>query len=376
VPLWARGVLLSARGAWLALACALALQVWGRGQRDLVVLVMAASGLAWVALACASVGIAALRVRSDWVRRAGSARNLHIEADGSAAPSGFSLPALRGLALVRVAIGWADAPEVECELRRRRGRLEEWLRARRRFERSGVRRRVSIEDALGLARIVLIHESRAQVSALPARGRAALAAQALASGECMPRSQFVSAEGDRLELRRHQPGDPARHIDWRAYARAGELFVRAPERAVSSGRRVAAYLICGTGDEAAAGSLRAALESGALGSQWRLAADGCRGAAGTLASALQLLARSGNSDGASCLETFSAQRTEPGERLVIFAAARPGPWIERVERAAAARAGETTFVIAAHAHAHGFDDLCARLRLRGEVIVVDDAGSR
>src|SRR5262245_5248617 len=87
---------LSARGALLLLACAIALERFALRERDLVVWVMASTGIGLVALSSLAVLLAALRVRASLARAATGARPLASEV-GRAAPSGFALPRLRGL---------------------------------------------------------------------------------------------------------------------------------------------------------------------------------------------------------------------------------------------------------------------------------------
>ena len=87
------------------------------------------------------------------------------------------------------------------------------------------------------------------------------------------------ASGDLVELRRYQHGDPLRLLLWRVYARNRQLIVRSPERAFSLKHDLIAYAISHPTDEASASTARAYLESGLLGDDYQLFADGCLGAA-------------------------------------------------------------------------------------------------
>ena len=65
------------------------------------------------------------------------------------------------------------------------------------------------------------------------------ALSSLASGDAAPHPMGLE-DGDRLELRRYMPGDPARFIHWKVLSRTRRLMVRTPERALSLARRTAA----------------------------------------------------------------------------------------------------------------------------------------
>jgi hypothetical protein len=360
----ARGILaraaafvpLSARGTWLALACATALQVLGLGERDLLVLVAAATGLGMIAIASLGVALGAVRVRAELGRARGApaGKRLLLET-GRESPTGFSLPRLRALWLVDVEVEWIEPAGARAALRARGGRLEERIRVERRFETGRVLRRISVVDALGLARCAWTHSSAQQVVALPSTRTLRLgsppAASSAGESDVLERGR---PEGDRLETRPHQPGEPSRHILWRSWARSRQLFARAPERSASLSRRVAAYLICGPGDEPAAGAARGALEAGALGSEWLLGADGCTGAAARLDDALVLIARSGDARGATRIAAFAERAWRDGETgLLVFAPAQAGPWVDALEQLARARKGACAVVIALDAERGG-----------------------
>ena len=377
---------LTARGALLLLACALALQGFALVERDLVVLVLATSGLGLIALSALAVLLGALRVRAHLSRAPVGPRRFAAEV-GRASPTGFALPRLRGLLWVGAELEWCAPAGVECEARPRRGRLEEWIRPQRRFEVGRVLRRVAVADVFGLARIAWFCDRPQLVSALPATGAPSDAVipsydagddEALRSG---------APHGDRLDTRRYAPGEPSRHILWRSWARSRELFVRTPEPSAVPARRIAAYLVCGPDDEPAAGALRAALESGALGSDWRLGADGCEEEARRVDHALSLLARSGAARGATRLGAF-ALRGEPTSVLLIFAPARPGAWVDEVERVARAQGAAIVLALdraTARGHARRFwrvrkasapgmhEALRARLAQSAPVVVVERA---
>jgi uncharacterized protein (DUF58 family) len=153
-------------------------------------------------------------------------------------------------------------------------------------------------------------------------------------------------EGDRVDLRRYAPGDSARDVLWKTFARTGLLMVRKPERSLEPARQVSAYLMADPRDEAAAAAARLALESGALGEGWRFGADGARAVARTLGDALHAVAESGRARGPTQLGTFleSAASADP---CIVFAPAHDGPWRADALRCAERHGPRLAFVLGA-----------------------------
>src|SRR5262249_25508710 len=146
------------------------------------------------------------------------------------------------------------------------------------FERGyheAIERRVVIEDALGLSRLAIRVQKPCSIEARPHMGalRQLPLLTSYAGGDEFPHPMGLE-DGDRVELRRYVPGDPARFIHWRIFSRTRRLMVRVPERALSQARRTVAYLVSGPGDEASAGAARAAVIYGGLGPEWKFSADG------------------------------------------------------------------------------------------------------
>ncbi|MEM8997886.1 MAG: DUF58 domain-containing protein, partial [Acidobacteriota bacterium] len=156
----------------------------------------------------------------------------------------------------------------------------------------------------------------------------------------------------RMEIRRYVPGDSARHILWKTYARTRQLNVRVPERAIDRTERTVAYLIRSEDDEAAAAAARVAIENNLLGERWLFAADGSPEPTDDRELALDAVARSGNEaelpagdllDGLRAFLDHPEVRRE--QHCVVFAAARPGPWAEEAMRLGAERGGALSFVL-------------------------------
>lgn len=332
----------------LALA-ALAFGYYGERRLDLLLLVVGATLLALFALALLVTATTATALALRLRRQVSVDPHPKPDAPGPLelvgavpAETGFSLPALRFLPLVRVDWSWVDPP-AEVKARRERGRLLEVVTPQRRARASAIVRCVEVSDAFGLTRIAFRAREPRELRVTPSAGALARVhlIRSTAAGEDLydPKGR---PEGERVDTRAYAAGDPTRLILWKVYARTQKLVVRTPERAYSVAKKTVAYLIAGEGDEPAAGAARVAVESGALGDSFAFAADGADLMATKGAEALDAIARS-----AACpegargtgLAPFLA-RAEQGapSRAVVFTPARPGSWLGPVVAAARARA--------------------------------------
>ena len=142
-------------------------------------------------------------------------------------------------------------------------------------------------------------------------------------------------EGDRADLRRYSPGDPARFVHWKIFARSRRLMLRVPERALTPVKRIVAYFVSGPTDEASAGAARAAIELGSLGSDWIFGASGSADSVRTVPEAVDRIVRSpAHRDEAGALlgrYLEAADRQGPSS-LVLFVPAVAGPWLANVSR--------------------------------------------
>jgi hypothetical protein len=157
-------------------------------------------------------------------------------------------------------------------------------------------------------------------------------------------------DGDRVELRRYVPGDPARFIHWKVFGRTRKLMVRMPERALSPARRTVAYLVPGDDDDATAAAASVAIATGSLGGEWRFGADGSAEDTDRPDEAQEMIVRSISASardrGGTGLRAFMqrAERAGPAS-AILFVPPRPGDWIARVAIEARARPSRTRIVI-------------------------------
>jgi hypothetical protein len=212
-----------------------------------------------------------------------------------------------------------------------------------------IERKLFLEDAFGLARIALRHNDELKIRVLPHCGglRQLPVLVSLATGDGWPHPMGLE-DGDRVDLRRYAPGDPARFIHWKVFGRTRKLMVRVPERAVSPARRTAAYVVAGEGDDASCAAARVAVETASLGEQWTFSADGANEDVGTSEQAVQLIVRSieARGDGANGLGSFltRVQRKGPA-KVIVFAPPRGGIWMDRVISASKRTVGHIKVVI-------------------------------
>jgi hypothetical protein len=325
-------------------AAGFALRRYGVGRVDLLYLVIGAVGLALAALCLvlttlASIGLAfgLRRARRRAVEE--GLPPLRLEC-GVRASTGFSLPSLWYLPMIRARWSWAH-PEADVHTVARSGRLQEHVTPLRRGLEETIVRRVEIGDAFALTKIAFPCRETRSVRVVPSTGaleRIRLS-RSIAAGEDTYDPEGA-AEGERIDLREYAPGDPIRFILWKVFAKTRQLVVRTPERAISPARRAFAYVVAGRGDEPAAGVARKAVETGALGASFVMGADGVPDDARTEDEALELLARSGSAseatEGAAGLAAFLRRAAPaPATRALVFVPAFDGPW--RTQLLAAAR---------------------------------------
>ncbi len=332
VPLTPLGAL------WLALALT-ALVPYGLHRVDLVLLVIGSVGVALTGVSALLVTGTAIGVYVHLRGRSG-ALPFHAEC-GHPGRTGFSLPSLWYIPLVNLTWTW-ESPEATVRTIALRRHLHEEITPTRRGVYEEIHRRVVVSDAFGLTRVSYSVRETRSLRFAPSVGalRHMHVVRSIAGGDALPHPAGPP-EGERADMRPYAPGDPIRYVLWKVFARSRQLMVRTPERAIAPVRQTVAYLVAGDGDEAAAGAARVAVDSGALGSEWVLGADGVDEIARTSLHALDVLARSALTlpDGYGAGLSSFLTRSTPGSvgRAVVFVPGRPGPWLDRVIAAARAR---------------------------------------
>jgi hypothetical protein len=333
----------------IAVACAFwAVQHWGMGRLDLVLLVAGAVVGGAVVASVLTVSATAFLWRRALGELPAPPGQMEV---GSWTETGGRLPLLRWMPFVHVDMSWQE-PMAQVSLDRHEGVLWERVRPTRRAELRRVVRQVVVSDIFGFARIRLQRTHEAQLIVLPAAGALGKVRvlRAMAGGQDLSHPDGP-ASGDPIDLRRYAPGDPVRLVLWKVFARNRKLVVRTPERALSPVQQTLAYMVAGPDDESSAGAARAALETGALGDEWVLGADGSAGTTSEVDAALHMLARSASgvataSEAAQLAPFLATEGGAEGRRLVLFAPARRGPWLQRAVEACGRTSGEVEFIIA------------------------------
>ena len=339
-------------GLALALVASVALISFGFKKLDLVLLVLGYGGAGLLLISTLLVVSSALGV-FFWLRRASFSWRTSTFETGMPLLTGFSLPSMWWLPLVQLRWSW-EAPEaLPVEPEPGAGRLRERVTLRQRGIFESVTRRLVIQDAFGLARIVLRHRQLGPIQVLPHLGgiRRLPVLTSLTGGEEFPHPMGLE-DGDRVELRRYVPGDSARFIHWKVFGRTRKLMVRVPERALSRSRRTVAYLVAGAHDEAAAAAARAAIEEEALGTEWQFAADGAPDATSDRSEALHKVMTSSRHavSSGSGMKRFLAEVDPRGPAaLVVFAPPTMGAWLDEMRSLTIRRYGRVRVVIAVDA---------------------------
>jgi uncharacterized protein (DUF58 family) len=306
----------TARGFGVVACTGAALWFYGFRALDRVWYVAGLGMILLTGVATCSVVLAAVRMKLWLARQASPVRErVHGETQ-RALDTGFSLPRLRFWLFIDVRLEWVEPAAADVRPAAEGAQLRERVALSDHAEIGQVLRRVVVRDVFGLASIALRRRAALDVSVLPHAGalRTLPLLRSLAGGDDVPHPLGI-AQGDRIELRRYAPGDPARFIHWKVFARTQKLVVRVPERALARAHRVAAYLIAGERDAASAAAARVALEEGAFGAEFQFGADGSPTPVRALDEALLALRRS------------SAARERSGRELAAFvdAVEREGP---------------------------------------------------
>ena len=352
---------LTGLGLAVAGASYLGLSRLAYGQLDLVWLVVGYVGLGLVLLSACVVAATAGGL-SLWLRSIAGPGLLQLET-GTSVATGFALPGLRWLPLVRLRTEWIRPAGVRCQTRFVHGRLQEFSQASDRGRHERLIRRVVVEDPFGLSRIKLRQLAEGSLEVLPhvgALGRVPVLSS-LVSGDALPHPMGLE-DGDRLELKRYAAGDPARLIHWKVFGRTRRLMVRMPERALTPARRMAAVQSAGPGDDATAAVARVALENHLLGADFRFGTDLEVGGTSEAGQGVQYVMGSSAARDlqAQGLTPFLEQVERSGPASVlVFAPSVAGAWLDAVAAASSRRPIHVVVGV------DGLAEPAARGRLRG-----------
>ena len=343
-------------GAFVILLASIGLYYVAYPRQDLVVFVAGSAALAVVGLATLVVIVATIalffRLRSG-AKAAETAEDALTMETGVERAQGFGLPGLRWLPLVRLQWSWEHPAGVDVTVARRGGRLEESATVSERGVIDRVRRRVVLEDVFGVARLAFrLREQRPRRVLPRADQLRRLPLLTAATGDDLPHPMGLE-DGDRVDMRRYAPSDPARFIHWKVFARTRRLVVRVPERAISRSRRTVGYFVPGPDDDASAAAARVTLERAELGTEWVFGADLPEGTPSARTAtnptdgiALVLRSVRARARGGMGLGPFleNAERGGPVQ-AIVFVPPRPGPWLDRVAQEARRRRGRIRFVV-------------------------------
>jgi hypothetical protein len=290
---------------------------------------------------------------------------------GVTLPTGRTIPTLAFVPLVTVGVTWEHPEGASCVLaegvfrRAERGRFE----ARGDF--ASITRVLVVADVFGLSRLRIRVREQRVTRAIPHMGglRSLPTLRSMSSGDAISHPLGLD-EGDRADLRRYAPGDSARFIHWKIFARSRRLMVRVPERAISPSKRIVAYFVSGTSDEASAGAARAALELGAFGAEWVFAASGTPDGTNVVPAAVDAIVRSAThrDDAGRTMQRFLTEADRRGpSALVLFVPPVSGPWLANVARVLRERKSGARVVV-------GVDGIAApRRSLFSRLLVAQDA---
>lgn len=361
---------LTARGVLVLASTGLALWLYGFQALDGVWYVAGVGLIGLCVVSLVSVLLAATRMRvwlSRSLPRSGSER-IYTET-GRPVLTGFRVPRLRYWVFVEVRLEWLLPADGRVHEDVEGGFVAERVAFEDHAEVTQAMRKIVVRDVFGLASLSLRHRDAVDFAVLPHAGglRSLPLLRSLTGGDDVPHPLGI-AQGDRLELRRYAPGDPARFIHWKVFARTQKLVVRMPERALSRAHRVAAYLVCGEQDGASAAAARVALEEAAFGADYCFGADGSPKPARSVEPSMSAIRRSSaeRSHSGRDLTAFvkEVEREGPAS-FVVFVPPNLGPAVEAVRQALGRNAHPTRVVIGVDALApDGQRSMWSRLTLK------------
>ncbi len=335
---------LTSQGIAVLLIAILALQRFAYGRMDLVVFALAVCALAIVCFSTVIVLLGGLilrhQIRHQLEMEALLSRRtprIKVEA-GYPNETGFRLSTMPWLPLIGVSweVVYPDAISSRNRLSEDESHWEEEILPNKRCHTKEITRRFTVRDVLGFSRFSWRFSQEGELLALPQAGniKSLPLLRSLTAEDGIP-DPGGNPEGDRMEIRPYVPGDSVRNIMWKVYARNRLLNVRLAERSVFHSSRTLAYMLSSDHDEAAAAVARVAVESGALGEDWLMGADGSSQSTQAIDEALELIAgsRALAQPLAYGLDNFlSLHAGQNSVHCIIFAGAHMSPNLERLRQ--------------------------------------------
>lgn len=317
--------------AWL-------LRDFGIARRDQVLLALTSTGLAVISLLMLATLAAAV-----WLKfRNADAVLVTVNGEsGVESRTGFVIPVLGYVPIVDLSIEWGRPTnaefgnwrpvDVSVRLEPKQGQLAEAVTPARRGRLQEIVRRIRIGDVFGLTRIVFDRPGPADVTIRPRGSEAGRPSPwtQFRAGDAMPDAD-APPEGDLIELRDYQPGDPLKRVCWKKYKRTGRLIVRSPERALEPCEQIAVTTVSAMADEPSAVLARSLLETGAVSGRMIFCADGETAPTSDPLEGEAQLIRSAAAMGVPG-SGFDRLREHPDvASCVVFVPHRPGPWLDAV----------------------------------------------
>lgn len=305
--------------------------LFGEGKADYVLYTAGLVALAIVGVATVTTIAAAARL--GWtLRRQEPGLPEEIETDATVR-TGLRLPNLSWWPLVDLRLAWETPQRVEARMERQPTGVRELVVFRRRGRVHRIVRRFTLRDVFGLTSLTFSKRWEAASSVVPSRGDASLTMALRQVGGDAISHPAGEPDGEMIEMRRYQYGDPVRHILWKTYARTRQLLVRQPERAIAPKPSTLALLVAGEADEPSASTARVFVEDGLLGDDFVFGADGAVRLARDPHEALDQIIDSGDHMAASGTGLGELTRGVEPVRLdncIIFVPALAGAWVDRV----------------------------------------------
>jgi hypothetical protein len=322
-------------GLALLLAAYLTYEHYGIEEQDYVLAGAAVVAALLLALTIVMVLITSLLLKLR-LRRIAPGSDLEL-VSGQRMATGFVYPPFRGLPLVQVELSWVVPHRVAVAVEPTRAGLAEVIEPAERGAYPAVRRRFTVGDIFGLSRFALECTERRPCRIRPQKAQVSSRVLSQFSAGDAISHPSGPVEGELIDMRRYNVGDPMRRILWKAFARSRQLLVRTPERAITPNPSAMAYFVAGQEDEASASAARYFIEEGILGSSLLFRADGAPRATTLADEAVEQVIHSvahRQQGGAGLSQFLQSADSRKYRNLVLFLPPIPGRWLSAVEQAA------------------------------------------